>query len=84
MTAVLLTGLFLFAGGAAAITLLRGWRTLAAVAPALRRELARCGDFREVEIRTTEVRVTASAAILRPAFSRAARRPAAIALPAAA
>lgn len=84
MTAVLLTGLFIFSGGAALMTIARGWRTLTVLAPALRRELLACSDYQDVRLRTAEIRVSRSAAILRPEFTRGQRRSAADGLPVAA
>jgi hypothetical protein len=79
MVAVLLTALFAATGLFAVATISASWHRYGAAVRTLRTALAACEPQREVRVRITEVRVSRSATVLRPAFTATARnRPAAL------
>ncbi|MDR2858280.1 MAG: hypothetical protein LBV50_10600 [Novosphingobium sp.] len=74
MAAVLLTTFFIASGLLAATAIGMSWRRYGTASRAIPAELARCGEWREVQVRISEVQIRPAATVLRPAFRAAALR----------
>lgn len=69
MTAVLLTTLFAASALIAAAAMTASWRRYGRAALALREQLTGCAEWREVDVRLTEITARSNATVLRPRFT---------------
>jgi hypothetical protein len=85
MVAVLLGTLFIASGLMASAVIGASCHRYGPEVRRLRAQIIECEEWREVHVRISEVAIRPVAAVLRPDFTRAARRPSQrVALPAAA
>ncbi len=85
MIAILLGTLFIASGLLALTVIAASWHHYGSEVRSLRAQIADCAEWREARVRISEIAVRPNATVLRPDFTRAARRPSRpAALPAAA